>query len=85
MAEKVNVVNYLTKLPLPVDVYYYEEDTYAVNKQTGGIRPNSQDLNQENCHKGQVNQGRSYGNRKREGKYVRDGIYNRDNNGNRNE
>ena len=34
-AEKVNAVNYLTKPPLPVDEFYNEEDSYAVNKQMG--------------------------------------------------
>ena len=60
--EKVNVVNYLPKPPLPADEYYYEEDTYVLNDQTGGFRPNVQCSNQENwCHdKG--NQGRYYGN-----------------------
>ena len=36
-AEKVNVVNYLTKPPPLVDDFYYEEDFYAVNKQTWGF------------------------------------------------
>ena len=36
-AEKVNAVNYLTKPTPPMDEYYYEEDTYAVNDQTGGF------------------------------------------------
>ncbi|XP_015081333.1 uncharacterized protein LOC107024936 [Solanum pennellii] len=33
-AEKVNAVYYLTKPPLSVDEYYYNEDDYAVNDQT---------------------------------------------------
>ena len=40
-AEKVNVVNYLTKPPLLVDEYYYEEDTYVVKDQTGGFQTNT--------------------------------------------
>ena len=36
-AEKVNAVNYLSKQPPPIDEYYYEEDSYAVNKQTRGF------------------------------------------------
>ena len=35
--EKVNAVNYLSKPPSPTDEYYYEEDSYAVNKQTRGF------------------------------------------------
>ena len=34
-AKKVNTVNYLSKRPPPNDEYYYEEDSYAVNYQTG--------------------------------------------------
>ena len=34
-AEKVNAVKYLSKPPLLNDGYYYEEDSYAVNDQTG--------------------------------------------------
>ncbi|XP_069148240.1 uncharacterized protein [Solanum lycopersicum] len=33
--EKVNAVNYLTKPPPPADEYYYKEDTYEVNDETG--------------------------------------------------
>ena len=47
-AEKVNVVNYLTKPPPPVGENYYEEDTYAVNNKMGGSRPNSQGSKQDN-------------------------------------
>ena len=36
-AEKINAVNYLTKQPPPNDECYYAEDSYAVNKQTGGF------------------------------------------------
>ena len=31
-AGKVNAVNYLIKPPLPMDDYYYEKDSYAVNE-----------------------------------------------------
>ena len=47
-AEKVNVVNYLTKPPLSADDYYYEEDSNAVNEQTGGVPLNAQGSNHEN-------------------------------------
>ena len=40
-AEKVNAVNYFAKPPLLVDEYYYEENSYEVNKQTGGFWPNA--------------------------------------------
>ena len=33
-AEKVNVVNYLSKPPLPNNEYYYEKDSYAVIGET---------------------------------------------------
>ena len=33
--EKVNAVNYFVKPHPPADEYYYEEDTYVVNGQTG--------------------------------------------------
>ena len=39
--EKVNAVNYLTKPPPPADEYYYKEDTYEVNDETGGSCPNT--------------------------------------------
>ena len=65
------------------DECYYEEDSYAVNKQTGGFRPSDQGSNQENWCQGQGNQGRNYGNYNREGHYVWDGNYNRDNNFNK--
>ena len=35
--EKINVANYLSKPPLPNVECYYEEDSYAVNEQTGGF------------------------------------------------
>ena len=41
-AEKVNAVSYFTKPPPPADEYFYVEDTYAVNDQTGCLRPNTQ-------------------------------------------
>ena len=50
---KVNVVNQLTKPPLPADDYHYEEDTYKVNDQTGDFLPNAQGSNKENWHQGQ--------------------------------
>ena len=33
--EKINTVNYLSKPPPPNDECYYEENSYAVNKQSG--------------------------------------------------
>ena len=33
--EKINIVNYLSKPPSLNDECYYEEDSYAVNKETG--------------------------------------------------
>ncbi|XP_049381422.1 uncharacterized protein LOC125845991 [Solanum stenotomum] len=41
-AEKVNVVNYLTRTPPLTEEYYFEEDANAVNEQTEGLRPNAQ-------------------------------------------
>ena len=79
----MNAVNYLSKPPLQNDECYYEEDSYAVNKQTGGFRPSAQGSNQDNWRQGQGNQGRNYGNYNHEGHYVRDGNYNRDNNFNK--
>ena len=38
---KVYAVNYLSKPPQPTDEYYYEEDSYALNDQTGGFQPNA--------------------------------------------
>ena len=81
----------MSKQPPSNDECYYEEDSYAVNKQTGGFRPSAQGSSQENWLKGQGNQGRIYGNNNREGHYVREGNYNRNNNfnmgnyGNRND
>ena len=66
-AEKINAVNYLAKPPPPNDECYYTEDTYAVNKQTGGFRPGAQGSNQDNWRQGQGNQGRNYGNYNCEG------------------
>ena len=43
--EKVNAVNYLSKPPPQNDEYYYEEDSYAMNDQMGGFRPNAQGSN----------------------------------------
>ena len=37
VVEEVNVVNYLTKPPPSVDEFYFEEDAYAMNDQTGGF------------------------------------------------
>ena len=36
-AEKVNAENYFAKQLQPVNEYYYEEDSYVVNEQTGGF------------------------------------------------
>ena len=69
-AEKINAVNNLSKPPPPNDECYYEEDSYAVNEQTGGFRPSAQGSNQENWRQGQGNRGRIYGNYNREGHYV---------------
>ena len=51
-AEKINAVNYLSKPPPQNDECYYEEDSYAINEQTGGFRPSAQGSNQENWGKG---------------------------------
>ena len=69
-AKKVNTVKYLSKQPPQNNEYYYEKDSYAVNDQTGGFRPNAQGSNQEIRRQGQGNQGQSYGNYNREGHYV---------------
>ena len=44
-AEKVNAVNYMNKSRMLGDDYYYEEDTYKVNDQTGDFLPNAQGSN----------------------------------------
>ena len=76
-AEKVNVVNYLSKPPPLTDVYYYEEDSYSVNEQTRGFRQSTQGSNLENWRQGQGNQGQNDGYDNREGHYVRDVNSNR--------
>ena len=68
-AEKINVVNYLAKPPPPNDECYYAEDSYAVNKQTGGFWLSTQGSNQDNWHQGHGNQGRIYGKYNRKGHY----------------
>ena len=82
-AQKINVVNYLSKPPPLNDECYYAEDSYAVKKQTRCFRLSAKGSNQYNWRQGQGNQGRIYGNYNREGHYVRDGNYNRDNNFNK--
>ena len=69
----------MPKPPPPNDECYYAEDSYAVNEQTGEFRPSAQGSNQDNWCQGHGNQGRIYGNYNREGHYVRDGNYNRNN------
>ncbi|KAH0725438.1 hypothetical protein KY284_001303 [Solanum tuberosum] len=76
--EKVNVVNYLTRILPPI------EDAYVVNDQTGGFRSNAQGSNMKNWHRGQGNQRWNCGNYNREGQFFRDGNFNRDNNYDRN-
>ena len=39
--EKVNIVNYLTRNPPPLEKYYYEEEAYVVNDYMGSFRPNA--------------------------------------------
>ena len=83
VAEKINAVNFLTKRPPQNDECYYEEDSYAVNEQTGGFRQVPKASNLENWSQGQGNQVWIYGNYHREGHYVREGNYNCENNFNR--
>ena len=40
-ADKINMVNYLSKQPPPNDEYYYEKESYAVNNQKTGFRTNA--------------------------------------------
>ena len=63
--ETINAVKYLSKPPPQNDECYYEEDSYAVNEQTGRFRPSAQGSNQENWR-----QDWNYGNYNREGNYV---------------
>ena len=72
VAEKVNAVNYLSKPPPPSYKYYYEDESYVMNDQTVGFRPNAQGSNQENWRQGQGNQGWDYGNYNRERHFVKD-------------
>ena len=44
-AKKINVFNYLSKPPQPNVECYYEEDSYAVNEQTGGFRRSAEEFN----------------------------------------
>ena len=46
----------------------------------GGFPTSAQGSNEDNWRRGQGNQGRIYSNYNREGHYVQDGKYNRDNN-----
>ena len=75
--EKINVVNYFSKPPQPNDEYYYVEDSYVVNEQTGGFKQSGKGSNQDNWRQGQGNQGQIYGNYNREVHYGREGNYNR--------
>ena len=47
-AKKINMVNYLTKPPSPLDEYYYKEYFYVVNEQTRGFKQNAQGSNHDN-------------------------------------
>ena len=69
-AEKVNELNYLSKPPSPNDEYYYAKDSYTVNEQTGGFRPDTQGSNPENWIQGKGNQGQNNSNYNHEGNYV---------------
>lgn len=56
-SEKVNIVNYLNINPPPTEECYFEEEAYAVNDQTKGLRPKTQGSTMDNWCQGQANQG----------------------------
>lgn len=60
VVKNVDAVNYLKKLASPTHENCYEEDTYALNDQTGVFRPNVLGFNLNNYLQGQGNKGQNY-------------------------